>query len=174
MKALLDDLIDFNRITLGLGIKIDVAEGDLATLLKDELEQLRAAHPSRQIELEIRGDTRGLWDGVRLQQLVRNLVVNAIRYGAADTPIQVVLTGDAANVTIEVKNSGPAIEKELLKQIFDPLKRGLGQSNSNDSGAGLGLGLYIVREIARAHGGEVTVRSDNGETVFTVRLPRHN
>lgn len=174
MKALLDDLIDFNRTTLGLGIKIDAAEGDLATLLKDELEQLRAAHPSRQIELEISGDTRGLWDGVRLQQLVRNLVVNAIRYGAADTPIQVVLTGDAANVTIEVKNSGPAIEKGLLKQIFDPLKRGLGQSNSNDSGAGLGLGLYIVREIARAHGGEATVRSDNEETVFTVRLPRRN
>jgi signal transduction histidine kinase len=59
MKALLDNLIDFNRITLGLGIKIDVAEGDLATLLKDELEQLRAANPSRQIELEIKGDTRG-------------------------------------------------------------------------------------------------------------------
>ena len=174
MKALLDDLIDFNRITLGLGIKIDVAEGDLATLLKDELEQLRAAHPSAQIELEIKGDTRGHWDGVRLQQLVRNLVVNAISYGAADTPIQVVLTGEEANVTIEVKNIGPAIEKEILNQIFDPLKRGRGQSNRHDGGAGLGLGLYIVREIARAHGGEVTIRSDNGETVFTVRLPRRN
>ena len=120
------------------------------------------------------GDTRGHWDGVRLQQLVRNLVVNAISYGAADTPIHVVLTGDEADITIEVKNSGPAIEKEILNQIFDPLKRGLGQGNRDDSGAGLGLGLYIVREVARAHGGEVTVRSDNGETVFAVRLPRRN
>lgn len=57
---------------------------------------------------------------------------------------------------------------------FDPLKRGLGQGDRDDSGAGLGLGLYIVREVARAHGGEVTVRSDNGETVFTVSLPRRN
>ncbi len=174
MKALLDDLIDFNRTTLGLGIKIDLADLDLAALFKDELEQLRAAHPGRQIELEVVGDTRGTWNGVRLQQLLRNLIVNAIHYGAADTPIHVVLTGDESDVTIEVKNAGPAIEKDILNQIFDPLKRGLGQSNSDENGAGLGLGLFIVREVARAHGGDVTVRSDNAETVFTVRLPRRN
>ena len=56
---------------------------------------------------------------------------------------------------------------------FDPLKRGRGQGDRNDRGA-LGLGLYIVREVARTHEGEVTVRSDNGETVFTVSLPRRN
>lgn len=172
MKALLDDLTDFNRTTLGLGIKIDLAEVDLAALFRDELEQLRGAYPSRQIQLEVVGDTEGTWDGIRLQQLLRNLVGNAINYGAADTPIRVVLTGNETDVTIEVKNSGPAIEKEILDQIFDPLKRGLGQGDGDDSGAGLGLGLYIVREVARAHGGEVTVRSDNGETVFTVRMPR--
>jgi signal transduction histidine kinase len=108
-----------------------------------------------------------------LQQVLRNLIVNAIIHGAADAPIHVVLTGDEADVTIEVKNSGPAIETESLDQIFDPLKRGLGQS-SDESAAGLGLGLYIVREIALAHGGEVTVRSANGETVFTVRVPHRN
>lgn len=171
MKALLDDLIDFNRTTLGLGIKINLADVDLPALLRDEVEQLRAAHPSRQIELEITGGTRGNWDGVRLQQLVRNLVVNAINYGATDKPIHVVVSGAEADVTIEVKNTGSAIEKEILNQIFDPLKRGLGR---DDSGAGLGLGLYIVREVARAHGGDVTVRSDNRETMFSVRLPRRN
>jgi signal transduction histidine kinase len=111
---------------------------------------------------------------VRLQQLVRNLVVNAIDYGAPNTPVRVVLTGNEAEVLIEVKNSGPVIEKAILDHIFDPLKRGLGQGNRGDIGSGLGLGLYIVREVARSHGGEVTVRSDNGETVFTVRLPRRN
>jgi signal transduction histidine kinase len=69
-----------------------------------------------------------------------------------DTGGHWVLTGDEADVTIEVKNIGPAIEKEMLKQIFDPLKRGLGQDNRDDSGAGLGLGLFIVREVARAPG----------------------
>lgn len=174
MKALLDDLVDFNRTTLGLGIKIELAEVALGALFKDELEQLRVAHPSRQIELEIVGDTRGLWDGVRLQQLLRNLVVNAINYGSPNRPIHVLLTSDEANVTIGVKNKGSAIEKEILKQIFDPLTRGPGQAERDDSGSGLGLGLYIVREVARAHGGDVSVRSDNRETVFDVKLPRRN
>src|SRR5688500_15991425 len=68
MKALLDDLTDFNRTTLGLGIKIDLAAVDLAALFRDELEQLRGAYPSRQIEFEVVGDTEGTWDGVRLQR----------------------------------------------------------------------------------------------------------
>jgi signal transduction histidine kinase len=174
IKALLDDLVSFNRTRLGLGIKIESADVDLAAVFADELELLRGAHPSRQIELEIVGDPRGLWDRVRLQQLLRNLVVNAIIHGAADTPIHVVLTGDEGDVTIEVKNSGPAIENEMLKQIFDPLKRGLDQVNRDDGGAGLGLGLFIVREIARAHGGEATVRSDKEKTVFAVHLPQRN
>jgi len=173
MKALLDDLTDFNRTKLGLGLNVVMADLDLAAQFADELEQLRGAHPGRQIELEIAGDTRGFWDGLRLQQLLRNLVVNAIIHGAADLPIQVVLTGAEADVTIEVKNSGPTIEKEILDQIFDPLKRGR-QGNGGNSELGLGLGLYIVREIAQAHGGEVNVRSDHGETVFAVRLPRRN
>ncbi|HEY3582542.1 MAG TPA: sensor histidine kinase [Pyrinomonadaceae bacterium] len=174
MKALLEDLIDFNRTTLGLGITIDLAEADLAALFRDEVEQLRGAYPSRQIDLEVVGDTEGTWDGLRLQQLLRNLVVNAIAYGAPNTPVRVGLTGNEAEVVIEVKNSGPVIEKGLFDHIFDPLKRGLNQNDRGDIGPGLGLGLYIVREVARAHGGDVTLRSENGETAFTVRLPRRN
>jgi signal transduction histidine kinase len=174
MKALLDDLINFNRTTLGVGIKTELADVDLAAAFADELEQLRGAHPNRQIELEVVGDARGLCDRVRLQQLLRNLVVNAIVHGAPDAPIHVRLAGDQADITIEVKNRGPAIEKANLDQIFDPLKRGLGQVDRDDGESGLGLGLYIVREIARAHGGEVTVRSNKEETVFTVRLPKRD
>jgi signal transduction histidine kinase len=84
----------------------------------------------------------------------------------------VVLTGEEADVRIAVVNSGPAIQRSALDEIFDPLKRGHAQHH--DTGNGLGLGLYIVREVARAHGGEVEVRSDNSETVFVVRLPRRN
>jgi signal transduction histidine kinase len=135
MKALLDDLTDFNRTKLGLGINVVAVDLDVAALFADEVEQLRGAHPDRQIDLEIVGDTRGFWDGVRLQQLLRNLVVNAIKYRAADTPIHVVFTGDTTDVTIEVKNSGPAIKKEDLGDIFDPLTRGLGQDHSGRASA---------------------------------------
>ena len=111
---------------------------------------------------------------MRLQQVLRNLVVNAIDYGAPDTPIHVLLASDQNDITLEVENRGPAIEKANLDHIFDPLKRGLGRVNRTDAESGLGLGLFIVREIARAHGGEVTVRSDKEETVFAMRLPRRN
>ena len=141
-------------------------------MFADEVEQLRGAHPGRRLELEVVGDTRGLWDGLRLQQLLRNLVSNAIKYGESDAPVRVVLTGEEADVRIEVVNRGPTIERSALDQIFDPLKRGPAQRHDTDDG--LGLGLYIVREVARAHGGEVDVRSDKGETVFAVRLPRRN
>ena len=174
MKALLDDLIDFNRTTLGLGVKINLADVDLPVLFTDELEQLRAAHPTRQIELEIRGDTSGHWDGVRLQQLVRNLVVNGIQYGAPNTPVLMLLIGGKTEVRVEVKNSGPAIQPAVLSQMFDPLKRGLVQRDRDNTETNLGLGLYIVREIAHAHGGEVTARSDDAETVVAVRLPRRS
>ena len=83
-----------------------------------------------------------------------------------------VLTDEEADVRIEVINRGPALEQSDLNQIFDPLKRGSVQHH--DTYDSLGLGLYIVREVARAHGGEVDVRFGEGETVFGVRLPRRN
>ena len=107
------------------------------------MEQLRGAHPGHRLELEVIGDTRGFWDGLRLQQLLRNLVSNAIKYGEADASVRVVLTGEEADVRIEVVNRGLAIEQSALNQIFDPLKRGSVQHH--DTYDSLGLGLYIVR-----------------------------
>lgn len=173
MQALLNDLVDFNRTHLGLGLNIVTSDIDLAAVVADELEQLRGAYPDRRIELAAVGDTRGRWDGARLQQLLRNLVSNAIYYGA-QAPVRVALSGEEADVRLVVTNRGRTIEPSDLGQIFDPLKRGPPRRDRNDAGSGLGLGLYIVREIARAHGGGVDVRSDGGETVFAVRLPRRN
>jgi signal transduction histidine kinase len=174
MKALLDDLVDFNRTQMGLGITILPKDADLVALFADELEQLRGAHPSRQLELEVVGDTRGHWDGPRLQQVLRNLVTNAIKYGVADAPVRVALTGEEADVRFEVMNRGPALEPSALDQIFDPLRRGPAQEDDRNADSGLGLGLYIVREVTRAHGGQVGARSIGGETVFAVRLPRRH
>lgn len=172
MKALLDDLVDFNRTKLGLGINISPLSADLVTLVADELEQIRGAHPGRQIELEVAGDTEGLWDGPRLQQLLRNLVTNAFKYGASDAPVRVTVTGEGPEIRLEVTNRGPAIEQAVMDQIFDPLKRGTAHTDRPAADSGLGLGLYIVREVTRAHGGQVAASSGEGETVFAVRLPR--
>ena len=173
MQALLDDLMDFNRTKLGLGFNIAPMEVDLAKVFDDELERVRAAHPDRRIELTVHGDAKGVWDGRRLQQLLGNLVLNAIKYGAPDAPVHVVVAGESDELRFEVKNSGPAIERLTLVGIFDPLKRGPDQQKRHDADGNLGLGLYIAREIAKAHGGDIEARSDATETAFSVRLPRH-
>jgi signal transduction histidine kinase len=172
MHALLDDLLDFNRTELGLGINITPGDVDLSHLLASELDQLRAANPDRRIDLEVQGDTCGSWDGKRLQQLLGNLVRNAIKYGTPSALVHVGLHGDAAGVVLEVRNSGPVIEQSDLDQIFDALKRGSDHENRCDTDGSLGLGLYIAREIAKGHGGSIEARSDETETVFAVRLPQ--
>jgi signal transduction histidine kinase len=171
MRALLDDLVDFNRTRLGLGINVVPSDIDLAVPLADEVEQLRVAHPHSRIELAVTGDCRGQWDGLRLQQVIRNLVSNAIKYGAPDTPVRVAVRGGEADVRLEVTNSGPPIDPSALREIFDPLNRGVAGRDRDDPGS-LGLGLFIVHEIARAHGGGVEVHCEGGETTFAVRLSR--
>lgn len=171
MKALLDDLVDFNRTKLGLGIHITLAEADLGSLFADEVNQHQAANPTREVVLRIEGEVRGRWDGPRMQQVLRNLLSNACAYGAKEEPIRVALQGDADGVSFEVKNTGPSIDPAMAEQLFNPLQRG-DLDSSLSYKEGLGLGLYIVSEIVRAHGGQVDLRSDAGETVFTVRLPR--
>jgi signal transduction histidine kinase len=125
LQALLDDLLDFNRTKLGLGITISPAAVDLEGAFSAELEQLRVANPGRTIELEVSGDVSGVWDIDRLNQLLGNLVVNALKYGASGSPVKIVLSGLMAEVAFSVHNQGPKIEHSVLAQIFEPLKRGL-------------------------------------------------
>lgn len=175
MQALLEDLVDFNRTKLGLGININPAALDLRELFESGLQQLRAANAAHEIHLTSDGNLHGRWDGNRLHQLLDNLVVNAIKYGVADTPVRVRLSGHTEDVLFSVSNQGPVIEPQLRAQIFDPLMRGPPPADiSQESDGSLGLGLFICREIAAAHGGSIEVDSDVAETVFTVRLPRQH
>ena len=109
---------------MGWGLRVVASEVDLAAVVADELEQLRAAHPDRRIELTTSPDTRGRWDGPRLQQVLRNLVVNALRYGAPERPIIVKLSGEESEVVVRVENEGQKIPPSTLANIFDPLRRG--------------------------------------------------
>lgn len=173
MQALLDDLTAFNRTKLGLGINVSPSHVNLADVLAEELDELRAIHPDRQIELQVTGDLQGVWDSLRLQQLLGNLVINAIKYGAPDTPVRVMVTGDVTHVRIDVSNNcGAAIEPATLARIFAPLERGRDRQNQDEKAASLGLGLYIASEIAKAHHGAIETRSGETETTFSVSLPR--
>lgn len=172
MQALLDDLTDFNRGKLGLGLNIAPVEIDLADVVVDEVQQLRIANPGRILELTVDGDTKGVWDPNRLHQLFGNLVSNALKYGEPEAPVRVTLSGLPGEVVFGTRNLGSAIDASHIAQIFDPLKRGPNRQGSQHQDGSLGLGLFISREIVTAHRGEICAESKNGETVFTVRLPR--
>ncbi|RKU00588.1 two-component sensor histidine kinase [Burkholderia sp. Nafp2/4-1b] len=172
IHALLADLCDLNRTQLGLGINIVRSNADLAHTVANVVDELRAVHPDREINVDLSGDLRGDWDAQRIQQLLSNLVGNALKYGAHDAPVRVAATSDGAEVLIEVWNSGPAMDRLTIDRIFDPLQRGADLPEETGDDVGLGLGLYIANEIANAHHGRIDARSDETETVFAVRLPR--
>jgi len=170
MQRLLDDQIDFNRAELGLGIRVTPSNVDLGPGCADELDQIRAAHAERAMEMEVTGDCSGVWDSGRIQQLLNNLVVNAVHYGEPQKAIRIALRGSASDVCLTVANAGETIDRETLAYMFEPMRRGKDRAARHDSG--LGLGLYIASEIAKAHGGAIAADSKGRETVFTVRLPK--
>jgi sigma-B regulation protein RsbU (phosphoserine phosphatase) len=107
-----------------------------------------------------------------VQQVIGNLVANSVAYGDLAQPITIVSEWGDDQSVISVHNHGPAIEDALLAALFEPMTRG---TETNSDVRSVGLGLFIVREIARSHGGEVAVSSTAEEgTRFSVHLPHPN
>ena len=176
MKALLDDLVEYTWHRLGAGLAIDPVPLQLDQFARNTLDEIDVISPGRTIELVFEGSMLGEWDARRLHQALSNLVFNALKYGDPKTPIRVGLDGTSTEeVVLTVQNSGRPIAPGSLLALFDPLVRAHGEEtggNSEVAGANLGLGLYVVREIARAHGGNVNVTSEESATRFELRLPR--
>lgn len=173
MKRLLDDLLDYNRASLDIGIRVAPEPvADLAKVCDEEIALLRAALPVSAIEFAADGIVSGTWDPSRIRQVISNLVTNASKYGAANGVIRVALSGDDAHIRLSVENDGPGIPSGLVDALFEPLRR-QARADSQNEHASLGLGLFIVRQVALAHGGAVAVESADGKTCFTMTLPRN-
>lgn len=172
LQALLDDLVDFNRSNLDVRLRISRQPCDLTDVFNEQLDLLRAAHPEQQVEFQHSGDLRGMWGAERLHQLLGNLVTNALKYGDKTRPVCVRVEGREQEVRIEVTNEGNPIAQDLIADIFKPLRRGTALGHDPQTSDGFGLGLYIVSEVTHAHGGNISVISDEIGTVFLVVLPR--
>ena len=143
---------------------------NLHDIARGAMEELQVAHPGRRLELAVSGDGWGWWDADRLAQVVGNLLTNALHHGRPDTPVRMEVRENGDEVLLSVHNEGEPIPGELRETIFQPFRRGTTGKAATRS---VGLGLYIVQQVARAHGGEVEVRSTRSEgTTFTVHLPR--
>jgi sigma-B regulation protein RsbU (phosphoserine phosphatase) len=166
MGRMIQELLDFARTRLGGTFPITRQPIRFGEVAQAATEELVLAHPDRRIEYREVGDLQGEWDGDRVVQVVSNLVGNAVRHG--QDPIRVEVRGQGATVMLSVGNQGPPIPPELLPHVFEPFRSGADADRH-----GLGLGLFIVRQIVRAHGGEIEAVSSLEEgTVFRATLPR--
>ncbi len=167
MSGLIDDVLDFARGRLGSGIGVEVIEtATLGQSLEGVTAELREAHPDRQIVSDIAVDVPVRCDPGRLQQLLSNLLANALSHGVASAPVRVHARVEGRDVVVEVQNQGEPIPTDRLGRVFEPFWR------RTAAREGLGLGLYICSQIARSHGGQVTAASSAGQgTAFTARLP---
>ncbi len=167
IEAMIRDMLDFARGRLGHGIPIVRRPCDLWQISRDEIDELRQAHPDRTIRCESTGDVTGEWDPDRVEQVLSNLVGNALEQGTGPIRVQVD-DGGADVVVLSIHNDGPPIPPDVIPTLFEPYRRKLG-----DLGKGLGLGLYIVSQIVRAHHATIAVSSHADEgTTFTIRWPR--
>lgn len=167
---LIRDLLDFTQARLGAGLAVAPVPIDLHDTLGDTLDELRSAFPSRELIHWTEGEGSCDADPDRLAQLVSNLVTNAITYGRVDSPVIVTSRIADDECTIAVHNQGRPIDPAIVAVLFEPMARG---ATNPDGTRSVGLGLYIVREIVKAHRGDVTVTSTAEKgTTFSARFSR--
>ena len=173
MNSMVADLLGYTRTQLGSGMPIVASLVDVGIVCDSALEDAKAAHPLSQFELQVTGNTTGVFDGVRLHQLFANLLFNAAQYGDIDKPVVLAIHGDEQGISVRVTNQGPPIPAESLGAIFKPLVQLPDEGGVDERPrTSLGLGLFVAREIAQAHGGTISVQSDAASgTSFTVRIP---
>jgi signal transduction histidine kinase len=171
LETLLDSLLEYNKSALGIGMMIHRSKVDLAVLCKDEVDVLRAALPATQIVFKAEGDTSGHFDGSRVREAVANLIFNAAQHGHSVAPVTLLVAEHDGGVQVSTENESEPIPHEVLQNLFEPLRRYASEA-PRDSRRNLGLGLFIVREIARAHGGDVTVSMEGRRVRFRMDLPK--
>lgn len=169
---LIHDLLDFSLARAGGGIPVRLDTADLHETVRRYVSELEVAHSDTRFELTHDGSTIGSFDDDRITQVLSNLIGNAIAHGQGGEAIEIATRTEGADLVLEVANvnrEGP-IPKEVEAVLFDPFKRGAQQGVSRTRS--IGLGLFIVAEIAKAHGGTVGVVSTEERTTFTFRMPR--
>lgn len=170
MRDMLERLLDLSRLRSNR-FHLDIATTDLCALVADAVARLKPQAEAAGSKIEMTSENcQELFayiDPLRIEQLINNLVSNAIKYGNGK-PIHVALNVEGDEAYIAVRDEGIGITPEDQERIFNRFER----ATSAKIGESLGLGLYIAREIARAHGGDITVKSElRRGSVFTVRLP---
>jgi signal transduction histidine kinase len=170
LVKLVEALLDVSQIRLGrfcIKPEIDV---DLFKLVREVVERYRPQWEMTHspVKLELLGESpKGQWDSLRMEQVISNLLTNAIKYGRGK-PIEVTISSDRSVARISIRDFGSGISKADQARIFNRFER----AGSIGSFGGLGLGLYITRQIVAAHDGTISIESEVGKgATFIIDLP---
>jgi signal transduction histidine kinase len=170
MERLIRDLLDWSRAKAGAEIPVHLREADLYDLcarVADDLSDPRC----HRIELVREGDTVAEFDPDRMEQVVANLLSNALKYGDPDRPVRIGAVGEEGAVRVEVSDDGPGLDPAIRAGIFEPFQRA--PRGHPGSATSVGLGLFVVRMLSEAQGAQVNVESAPGQgTTFVVRVRR--
>ncbi len=171
LNGLIDQLLDVSRLAAGK-LTLELEPLELSEVVRDVVGRFAASTEAGiRLDLPDAGNpdagTHGRWDRLRIEQVITNLVSNAVKYGA-ERPVRVGVRRQAEDVVIDVRDEGIGIAPEAQERIFDRFERAV----SARQYGGLGLGLWIVRQLVEGMGGTISVESQVGHgSTFTVRLP---
>lgn len=170
MEGLIRDLLDFARAAVGTPLPMAPRETNIHAVCTKVLDEVRTAHPGSTITYVPGERPDGVWDPARLEQVLANLLNNALKYGRRGTAVTLRWwRGETGELIVEVHNEGEPIPKDLQPHVFDAFRMG---PQSASAQASAGVGLYVVAQVVRSHGGEVHVESSaDAGTTFRVRLP---
>ncbi len=173
-SLIITDLLDLARVGFGSKLSVVKEPMDMSVVAQQLVDEMGVFNNKREIVLAHTGETQGEWDRSRIGQVFSNLIGNALQYSLKDTPISVVIKGEADEIIVSVHNEGPPIPADKVTKIFDAMTRGTEEGEEKIGSTNLGLGLYITKKIVVSHGGEIAVTSsEKGGTVFTVKFPRN-
>lgn len=174
MNRLIDDLLEVSRIQTNR-FTVTPAPADLATIVREAVEQRRLASSDREITLDLGGDgpLPVMADAQRIGQVLTNYLTNALKYSPADRPVAVNVRRDRAQVRVSVRDQGPGLPLAEQRLIWECFHRAEGiEAQEGDSSGGLGLGLHISKTIVEQHRGRVGVLSSPGHgSTFWFTLP---
>lgn len=168
LSRLVDDMLDVSRMSIGL-LSLRRERTDLGAIVRNVLEQFdsRIRSAACKLTANISCAVCGQWDETRLEQVIENLLTNALKYGRGQ-PIHIAVLRDGSNARLDVQDHGIGINPEDQQRIFLAFERAI----SENEVSGMGIGLYVANEIVRAHKGEIRLESAPGTgSIFTVLLP---
>ena len=174
VNLIVSDLVDAVRVRIGEGVPIKLAPIDMAEAIMEVAKESEEAHPDRKFEVETVGNLKGNGDLTRIRQILSILIDSAMQYGLKTSKISVAGKARGHDLILSVHTEG-TMPPDTVTTIFDPLTRGRDEDMAPSGATGLNLGLFIAKGIVTAHGGKITVVSDEKQgTTFTAEFPRQS